>query len=373
MSAGESAAATATSMSDAAERLRERADRIDAVAEQYRKGAEGEAALVAALEPLTAAGWTVLADRSRSGTTGNIDVIAIGPGGVFAIDAKHWSGTLAVEDGSLRQNGHRRDDALEGVRTQAAEVTETLARSGAPGLTAWPVLCFTGEAASPSPEPLGGVVLTGVATIEWSMRNLPPVLPPEWVAWCSQVLDATMPARVGERIDVVPAAPPAEDVLFLTQWSKASMRRCYVKDENGTQGGYIDLTDHTVHAADDGARAVLDMLVPFAARGTAGESPTDGSPPVDPGQSAPAGDPPATSVASPTVVVASQWRGHGHQRLYVHRLFTDGRSTPMGFFDLTDGRTYDTAGVDDEAVVRYCGLRFLDLREPQHEALPTTG
>lgn len=128
---------------DYARTQHEKAARHKRTAKRYERGAAGELATAEALDPLRAQGWVVRHDvawpaRPRA----NIDHIAIGPGGVFVIDSKNWSGEVAVREGALLQNGRSRDRTVEAAAEAARAVSDAL--GGAP-VTA--VLCFTGDAA----------------------------------------------------------------------------------------------------------------------------------------------------------------------------------------------------------------------------------
>lgn len=63
----------------------------------WRTGAEGEAAVGAVLYGL--GGWRALHDRRVPGRRSNIDHLAVGPGGVFTVDAKRYKGKLTVSRG----------------------------------------------------------------------------------------------------------------------------------------------------------------------------------------------------------------------------------------------------------------------------------
>ena len=89
-----------------ARRQREKAERHLRVAERYERGAAGEAATAAQLDSLRQHGWAVFHDVRWPGRPkANIDHVAVGPGGVFVIDSKNWSGRIAVKDSVLLQNG----------------------------------------------------------------------------------------------------------------------------------------------------------------------------------------------------------------------------------------------------------------------------
>ncbi len=134
----------------------ERGEAVDAAAlERLRRdqrawaaGAEGERRVADVLAHLTRYGWTVLHDVRWPGRQrANLDHVAIGPGGVFVVDAKNWSGDVRVSPDGLRQNGYGRDAAVEGVSQAAAAVTTLLApqhRSAVRG-----VLCLAGQEDQP--------------------------------------------------------------------------------------------------------------------------------------------------------------------------------------------------------------------------------
>jgi hypothetical protein len=68
---------------------------VDRELGRWRRGAEGEEAVGQVLEGLSADGWHVLHDVSFG--RGNIDHIAIGPGGVFTVETKSHGGRLSVD------------------------------------------------------------------------------------------------------------------------------------------------------------------------------------------------------------------------------------------------------------------------------------
>jgi hypothetical protein len=64
----------------------------------WAKGAEGERRVGAALDALDSAGVIALHDRRIPGSRANIDHIAVGPAGVWVIDAKRYKGVVARKD-----------------------------------------------------------------------------------------------------------------------------------------------------------------------------------------------------------------------------------------------------------------------------------
>lgn len=67
--------------------------------ENWQQGVWGEQATAKALRPLERGGWVVLHDLPAE--RGNVDHIAIGPGGVFLLDSKRLGGSASVTAGVL--------------------------------------------------------------------------------------------------------------------------------------------------------------------------------------------------------------------------------------------------------------------------------
>ncbi|MGH3336611.1 MAG: nuclease-related domain-containing protein [Nocardioides sp.] len=126
---------------DVAQRQRAKAERLTRSAALWERGAEGEAAVAAALAQLPTETWNVFHDVRWPGRRyANVDHIVVGPAGVFVVDAKNWSGRVTARDDVLRQNGFSRERDVAG----AAEAG--LAVAGLVPLLkpqhVHPVLCF---------------------------------------------------------------------------------------------------------------------------------------------------------------------------------------------------------------------------------------
>lgn len=119
---------------------REKAERLNRLADAFERGAEGEEATARALQALPG-GWRVLNDVRWPGRRyANIDHVVIGPTGVYIIDSKLWAGTITVVNDVLRVNGYKRETVVAGVADSAIAVAEQV-----PGLDPFlvkPVLCF---------------------------------------------------------------------------------------------------------------------------------------------------------------------------------------------------------------------------------------
>lgn len=104
--------------------------------------AEGEARtaeVLSLLEP----GWVCLHDHRWPGRRlANIDHVVVGPGGVFVIDSKNWSGDIRIVGQTSRQNGHSRERTVASAADAGLAVAELIAPYAS---HVRPVLCFVGD------------------------------------------------------------------------------------------------------------------------------------------------------------------------------------------------------------------------------------
>lgn len=108
------------------------------------RGADGEVAVAKVLDGLVDEGWVAVHDR-RLPRGPQLDHVVVGPGGVFTVDAKRYTGQLRVDGrGAIRIAGRDKTALLVQAQRQAACITAHLRtrRPSAPAAT--PVLCFVG-------------------------------------------------------------------------------------------------------------------------------------------------------------------------------------------------------------------------------------
>ena len=115
----------------------------------WRRGAEGEERAAVRLERLLAGtGVVLLHDRQMPAARGNIDHLAVGPGGITIIDTKRLVGKVEVrgrgEHAQLRVGRRDRSKLLDGAERQAAAV-----RAVAEGIDVRAALCFVDVAGLP--------------------------------------------------------------------------------------------------------------------------------------------------------------------------------------------------------------------------------
>jgi hypothetical protein len=150
----------------------------DAVA--WRRGAAGERRTARLLAPLERHGWAVLHDLAVPGSRANIDHLAIGPGGVFAIDSKQYRGRLQLDpSGRLWHGRYPLDPALRVVSFEADQAAQVLPD---PDVVVVPIVAVHGVQV-----PWGKVVMDGVSVVPARclpsmLRGLPVVLGPQRVA-----------------------------------------------------------------------------------------------------------------------------------------------------------------------------------------------
>ena len=180
---------------EAARRAREKAEQLNRRAEMFERGADGEAATAGVLAGLPP-GWTAFHDVRWPGRRlANVDHVLIGPGGIFVMDSKNWSGRITVDGGHLRQNGYSRERAVAGAADAALAVAELVSPYGA-----WvrPVICFAGR------DGLAGwsreVMLCTTSNVAEMVTSCPPVFTPEHVQDAAMRLDRALRSAV--------AAPP---------------------------------------------------------------------------------------------------------------------------------------------------------------------
>ena len=109
----------------------------------WRVGADGERRTARHLDGLAEAGFVVLHDRKVAGYGGNLDHIAVGPTGVWAIETKSLSGKVEIHGDSLTVGGRRQDKIVDQVYREATAAQIALGEFLLPlGLTVTPVICL---------------------------------------------------------------------------------------------------------------------------------------------------------------------------------------------------------------------------------------
>jgi hypothetical protein len=184
--AGESARAQAR-------RAREKARRLDAVADRWERGAEGESQTAEALATL-GPGWVIWHDVAWPGRRyANIDHVVVGPTGIFVVDSKNWSGSISIRNGVLRQNGYGREREVAGCAEAAIAVGSLVPDFMT---TCHPVMCFTSPVSVE--ERIRDVTVCSTTNLVSTITAGPLVLDADRVAQVARNLGAQIASRTAQ-------------------------------------------------------------------------------------------------------------------------------------------------------------------------------
>ena len=173
---------------------------------RYAMAAATEERVGAALAAMSVWGWRLLVDRRWPGTRrANIDMVAIGPGGVLVIDVKAWAEPSVVGDQLYR--GQEPTDAVTTILRMTAAVEESTADLGLVPHEVVPVIVLAGRAEPATP--LGRVWLVGESqVVPWAARRPARILPGR-VEQLAGALDQALPPYDAPVPTAVPVPIPA--------------------------------------------------------------------------------------------------------------------------------------------------------------------
>jgi hypothetical protein len=145
--------------------------------------------------------------------------------------------------------------------------------------------------------------------------------------------------------------PPAEPIVFLTPWHRFGLRRVYVMDEFGADGGYLDLRSGELSGARRISEGVFRQVLPVleTRAGGIGMSAEDWS---VIGEFL-ATDQTSDRYEAEPLVVGCRMQSRWLDRLFVRRIEPEGERSDLGWIDLTDGKIHaDVPG--SEPVILHC-------------------
>lgn len=126
--------------------LTRRARQARELAQRYEAAAAGERLVAAALIDLTGSGWRLLVDRRWPGTRhANVDMILVGPGGVFVIDVKNWHDGPVLSQDRLYAGGFDRHTEVDKLLAQARLAQKALGALGLSPVAVHPMMVFAGH------------------------------------------------------------------------------------------------------------------------------------------------------------------------------------------------------------------------------------
>lgn len=169
-----------------AQRQRERAERLMRSAERYERGAQGERDTGVILDGLRDEGWVTYHDVRWPGRVrANLDHVIVGPGGIFVIDSKNWSGRIEVRENTFWCHGRRQDKTVAAAGDAALAVAGIVSAPAAG--TVRSALCFVRD------EPVAGwcydVMVCSTVNLREMLVTRPVVLTPDQVRLAAIELD----------------------------------------------------------------------------------------------------------------------------------------------------------------------------------------
>ncbi len=251
----------------AAERQREdearaRAEELEAQAGAWAAGATGERRVAQALKDLPK-GWVVLHDRLlRPGTSlTNLDHVVLGPGGVFLVDAKNWTGGLSVHDGNLWQHSGRssaKGAELDKLAGFAGEMESALR------MPVVPVVALAGRhGVRFRPQRVRGVEVVPSGRLARWLRGQAATLDAVTVDLLSRKLAHTYPAASEPDMDAVPWSTSDLTVPAIVHSGKPSRRRAATRTRPGARASRQRHRSSTIKAlVGFGLLVVLSQLAP---------------------------------------------------------------------------------------------------------------
>ncbi|MEV4742044.1 UvrD-helicase domain-containing protein [Streptomyces sp. NPDC049555] len=146
MVAGGSASVRAQEARRHERELREQLLAAQREARRWEAASEGERKVAAQLLMLTGRGWRLLVDRRWPGTrSANVDMLLVGPGGVFVIDVKNWQAPPGAAEGHLTAGRQRRDGEIGKLLAVTRLAEAAVAALGMSPVAVQPVMVFAGR------------------------------------------------------------------------------------------------------------------------------------------------------------------------------------------------------------------------------------
>ncbi|MFI1968245.1 NERD nuclease [Streptomyces cinnamoneus] len=223
MVAGGSASARAQEARRCERELREQLRAAQREARRWEAASEGERRVAAQLLLFTRRGWRLLVDRRWPGTrSANVDMLLVGPGGVFVIDVKNWQAAPEAADGHLTAGPQRRDGEIGKLLAVTRVAEGAVASLGMSPVAVQPLMVFAGRSVD---DRLGRVRLLGEREVAPALMAERTRIPAAGVRAIADHLEAVFPAYEGssvrpgagdgpEAAPADPAAPAGDDALF---------------------------------------------------------------------------------------------------------------------------------------------------------------
>ncbi|MEV8015743.1 UvrD-helicase domain-containing protein [Streptomyces sp. NPDC086554] len=219
MAAGGSASRRAQEARRQERLLREQWQAARERARRWEAGSEGERRVAAQLLVLTERGWRLLVDRRWPGTrSANVDMLLVGPGGVFVIDVKNWRAAPEVAEARLSAGGRPRDDDAAKLAAVTWAAENAVATLGMTPVAVQSLMVFAGHRVDAR---LGRIRLLGEHEAGPALLSEPCRLRPEAVRAIADLLERVFPEYEGSKVAKTTSGPcrsaaqvPEPDGLF---------------------------------------------------------------------------------------------------------------------------------------------------------------
>ncbi|MFE0764582.1 nuclease-related domain-containing DEAD/DEAH box helicase [Streptomyces smyrnaeus] len=238
--------------------LREQWQAAREEARRWEAASEGERRIAAQLLVLTARGWRLLVDRKWPGTrAANVDMLLVGPGGVFVIDVKNWRTALETTGGKLRAGGEQRDPHVTALLAVTKAAEGAVASLGMSPVAVQPLMVFAGHRLDAE---VGRVRLLGEREVGPALLSERHRLRAESVRAIADHLDRVFPEYEGSSVNpsVTPSgADPSSSLAEPGAAGKAAAPRSEQPD------GLFDLEGLREAAVDAALRAPIEQWMSF--------------------------------------------------------------------------------------------------------------
>lgn len=176
---------------------------------RWEAASEGERRVAAQLLVLTARGWRLLVDRRWPGTrAANVDMLLVGPGGVFVLDVKNWRSAPEVSEGKLRAGGEPRDEHAAKLLAATKAAESAVASLGMSPVAVQPVMVFAGHRVDAG---LGRIRLLGEREVGSALLSEHSRLRAESVRALADHLEWIFPEHEGSSVtQMAPASPQGQ-------------------------------------------------------------------------------------------------------------------------------------------------------------------
>jgi len=180
------------------------------LAANFAAAGASEDRVARALRSLAPTGWHLLEDRRWPGTArANVDLLMIGPGGVFIIDVKAWS-RPRIESGRLYRDTADEQDTIDKLLAVTNLAEDALEAIGVSPNTVTPVLLFAGSRIQ---GVIGRVQVVNERTaLQWFVAR-GKRLDTEQVAAMKDCLEEAFPPHVASASPFAPAVVTRNPVL----------------------------------------------------------------------------------------------------------------------------------------------------------------